>query len=98
MVTLGKWEVKPGAVNVIPDEVNFSIDVRHPDEEAKQRLAAAIRARYEAISQERGLAVSNEITSESLPSGMDSALQSVLIQAAEKCEAELESDAKRSRA
>ena len=30
VVTLGKWEVKPGAVNVIPDEVSFSIDLRHP--------------------------------------------------------------------
>ena len=33
VVTLGKWEVKPGAVNVIPDEVSFSLDVRHPEEE-----------------------------------------------------------------
>lgn len=85
VVTLGKWEVKPGAVNVIPDEVNFSIDLRHPEEEIKQRLAAAIRARCEAIAQERGLVVSSEITSDSLPSNMDPALQSVLIQAAETC-------------
>ena len=85
VVTLGKWEVKPGAVNIIPDEVSFSIDLRHPEEETKQRLAAAIRARCEAIAQERGLAVSSEITSDSLPSGMDPALQSVLIRAAETC-------------
>ncbi len=85
VVTLGKWEVKPGAVNVIPDEVNFSIDVRHPEEEIKQRLAAAIRARCEAIAQERGLAVSSEITSDSLPSRMDAALQAVLMQSAETC-------------
>ncbi len=85
VVTLGKWEVKPGAVDVIPDEVNFSIDLRHPEEETKQRLAAAIQARCEAIAQERGLAVSSEITSDSLPSSMDPALRSVLIQAAETC-------------
>jgi len=81
VVTLGKWEVKPGAVNVIPDEVSFSIDLRHPEEETKQRLADAIRARCEAIAQERELAVSSEITSERLPSDMDPALQSVLIRA-----------------
>ena len=85
VVTLGKWEVKPGAVNVIPDEVNFSIDLRHPEEETKQRLATAIRTRCEAIARERGLAISSEITSDSLPSSMDPALQSVLIQAAETC-------------
>jgi allantoate deiminase len=85
VVTLGKWEVKPGAVNVIPDEVTFAIDLRHPEEESKQRLAAAIRACYEVIAQERGLAVSSEITRNSLPSNMDPALQSVLIQAAEMC-------------
>ncbi len=85
VVTLGKWEVKPGAVNVVPDEVSFSIDLRHPEEESKQRLAAAIRIRCEAIAQERGLAVSSEIASDSPPSSMDPALQSVLIQVAEKC-------------
>jgi allantoate deiminase len=87
VVTLGKWEVKPGAVNVIPDEVSFSIDVRHPEEETKQRLAVAIGMRCKAIAQERGLEVSSEITGDSLPSSMDPALQSVLMQTAETCRA-----------
>ncbi|GAC1350248.1 MAG: allantoate deiminase [Ktedonobacteraceae bacterium] len=85
VVTLGKWEVKPGAVNVVPDEVSFSIDLRHPEEETKQRLATAIQVRCEAIAQERGLVVSSEISSDSPPSSMDLALQSVLIQVAETC-------------
>jgi allantoate deiminase len=85
VVTLGKWEVKPGAVNVVPEEVSFSIDMRHPDEDTKQRLAAAMLVRCEAIAHERGLTLSSEITSDSLPSRMDPALQSVLIQAAETC-------------
>jgi allantoate deiminase len=85
VVTLGKWEVKPGAVNVIPDQVSFSIDLRHPEYEAMQRLAIAILARCENIAQKRGLVVSSEITGESLPSKMDPALLSVLMQAAETC-------------
>jgi allantoate deiminase len=85
VVTLGKWEVKPGAVNVIPDQVSFSIDLRHPENEATQRLAVAIRAHCEDIAQKRGLAVSSEITGESLSSKMDPALQSVLILSAETC-------------
>jgi allantoate deiminase len=85
VVTFGKWEVKPGAVNVVPDEASFSIDLRHPEEQTKQRLAAAIRACCEAIAQQRGLAVSSEITGDVLPSSMDSALQSVLIKSAKVC-------------
>lgn len=85
VVTLGKWEVKPGAVNVVPEIVHFSLDLRHPDEATKQRLAAAIWSRCQTIAQERGLALSGEILSDSPPSSMDSALQSVLIQAAETC-------------
>lgn len=85
VVTLGKWEVKPGAVNVIPGEVSFSLDLRHPDEAIKQRLAAAIWTRCQAIAEERGLGVSSELLSDSQPSNMDTDLQSVLIQAAEVC-------------
>jgi allantoate deiminase len=85
VVTLGKWEVKPGAVNVIPDEVTFSIDLRHPDEEIKQRLAVAILICCKTIAQERGLTVSSMITSDSPPSNMDATLQSVLIASAQAC-------------
>ncbi len=85
VVTLGIWSVKPGAVNVVPEEVSFSIDVRHPDEDTKQRLAAAMLVRCEAIARERGLTLSSEITHESRPSRMDAALQAMLVQAAETC-------------
>lgn len=84
VATLGKWSVKPGAVNVVPEEVSFSIDVRHPDEDTKQRLVTAMLACCETIARERGLTVSSEIT-QSRPSKMDAALQSVLMQAAETC-------------
>jgi allantoate deiminase len=87
VVTLGRWSVKPGAVNVVPEEVSFSLDVRHPDEDTKQRLVTAMLARCETIAHERGLLVSSEITHESRPSKMDAGLQSVLIQAADICKA-----------
>ncbi len=85
VVTMGRWEVKPGAVNVIPDEVSFSEDVRHPEDETKHRLVAAIRVRCDEIARERELTVSSEITSNILPSGMDAALQSILASSAEAC-------------
>ena len=85
VVTLGKWDVKPGAVNVVPGEVSFSVDLRHPEEETLQRLSAAIRVQCEAIAQERHLSISIEITGKSLPRPMDPGLQAVLVKAAEAC-------------
>lgn len=85
VVTLGKWEVRPGAVNVVPETVTFSLDLRHPDEEVKQRLAAASWARCQAIARERGLMVVSEVLGDSLPSSMDATLQATLTQAARAC-------------
>ncbi len=85
VVTLGKWEVKPGAVNVVPSEVSFSVDVRHPEEETLQRLVAAIRAQCEAIARERHLSISIELTGKSVPRKMDPGLQAELVKAAEAC-------------
>jgi len=83
VVTMGKWDVKPGAVNVVPGEVSFSVDLRHPEEETLQRLTAAIQAQCETIAQERDLSISIEITGKSLPSKMDPKLQAELVKAAE---------------
>lgn len=85
VVTLGKWDVKPGAVNVVPGEVSFSVDLRHPEEETLQRLSAAIRAQCEAIAQERHFSISIERTGKSLPRNMDPGLQAELVKAAEAC-------------
>jgi len=85
VATVGKWEVRPGAVNVVPETVHFSLDLRHPDEETKQHLAAAIWSRCQAIAQERGLSVAGEVLADSLPSPLDSTLQCALIQAADAC-------------
>ncbi len=85
VVTLGKWEVQPGAVNVVPGEVHFSIDLRHPEEESLQRLSAAIQDRCKAIAQARELQFASEITGKSAPQRMDPTLQSVLISSAEAC-------------
>ena len=87
VVTMGKWDVSPGAVNVVPAEVRFSVDLRHPEKETLQRLSTAIRDRCQAIAKERGLTVSIEITGESSPQKMDPTLQAVLIKSAGACDA-----------
>ena len=72
-------------VNVVPEEVSFSVDLRHSDEGTKQRLLGAILARCETIARERGLTLVSKVTQESRPSQMDAALGAVLVQAAQTC-------------
>src|SRR5205823_13002350 len=39
VVTMGMWDVRPGATNVIAEFVRFPVDLRHPDDATKHRLA-----------------------------------------------------------
>jgi len=55
VATVGRIEAKPGAVNVIPGEVRFTIDVRSPDDEQRKAAVAQIRERLSAIASERGI-------------------------------------------
>jgi allantoate deiminase len=67
VATTGYWDVQPGAWNIVPGLVRFGVDLRHPDEATKQRLAAEIRAACERIAGERGVTVSYELTGDVPP-------------------------------
>jgi allantoate deiminase len=53
--TVGRIEAKPGAINVIPGEVTFTVDVRAPQDRLRNEAVAAIRAEIERISKTRKL-------------------------------------------
>lgn len=55
VATVGRIEAKPGAVNVIPGEVRFTIDVRSPDDAQRKAAVVQIRERLSAIASERGI-------------------------------------------
>jgi len=57
VATVGKLEAKPGAINVIPQDVDFTIDVRSGDDAARMRAMDAIRAAFDAIAAARGVQV-----------------------------------------
>jgi allantoate deiminase len=84
VVTNGWWDVQPGAWNIVPGHVEFSVDLRHPNETAKQRLAAAIRAACERIAAERGVAVEFELASDILPCDMHANVKAAITAAAEE--------------
>ena len=64
VATVGKLEVLPGAINVIPGSVRFTVDVRAPVDAKRVRAAQAICAGIEAICGRRGLTQRNERTQE----------------------------------
>ena len=51
--TVGRIEAKPGAINVIPGEVMFTVDVRAPQDPLRNQAVATIRSQIQRIVEER---------------------------------------------
>jgi allantoate deiminase len=83
VITNGWWDVQPGAWNIVPGLVHFSVDLRHPDEATKQRLAAQVRNVGEQIAAEREVGIAYEVVSDVLPKDMDAAVKHELRAAAD---------------
>ena len=43
VATVGRIQASPGIINVIPDEVVLSVDIRHPDEDVLGAMETAVR-------------------------------------------------------
>lgn len=78
VATIGRVDVRPGAVNVVPGEVFATLDVRAASD--APRLAAIDRIRYEAdqIANRRGVKIRFERFLESPTCPMDEQLQNTL--------------------
>lgn len=74
--TVGKMSVKPGAVNVIPQDVEFTVDVRSGDDANRGRAIAALRAEFDAIAARRNVRVASNPFFELKAAPCDPALQS----------------------
>jgi allantoate deiminase len=55
VATVGRVEIEPGAVNVIPGEARFTIDMRAPRDAQRQRAVNDIDRRLIAIAKERDI-------------------------------------------
>jgi hydantoinase/carbamoylase family amidase len=55
--TVGKLSVQPGAINVIPQDVEFTIDVRCGDDAPRREAVAAFQAEFDAIAKRRNVTV-----------------------------------------
>jgi len=62
--TVGYIQASPGATNVIPGEVSFTIDMRAPTDMHRKRAVADIVRQIEAIAGRRHLALQLDVTHE----------------------------------
>jgi allantoate deiminase len=65
VATVGQASVLPGASNVIPGEVRFSIDIRHQDDTTRARALSRVLEQIRASCQRRGITVQWEVLQES---------------------------------
>ena len=62
--TVGAITALPGATNVIPGKVSFTLDIRAPTDAHRKLAVADIVRRIEAIAKRRGLALQIDVTHE----------------------------------
>ena len=83
VATVGRMEVSPGAVNVVPGEVRMSLDVRHPADESRHAAVGRLLTKAEHIAASRGIRVGVKVLSEQAAVPMNAALADGLAAAAE---------------
>ena len=60
VATVGRLEAAPGAVNVIPGQVTFTLDIRAPKNDQRQAAIARLETQLKAIAERRGLTLTIE--------------------------------------
>ncbi|HEX3358786.1 MAG TPA: Zn-dependent hydrolase [Tepidisphaeraceae bacterium] len=84
VMTVGKIICKPNAVNVIPDEVEFTIDFRAPDNEVLADGHQRILDQSHAVATKRGLTIDIIQTEDQSAVAMDSTICGTLMEKATK--------------
>jgi allantoate deiminase len=83
VLTNGWWDVQPGAWNIVPERVRFSVDLRHPDDAAKHDLATRAMECAERIARAAGVAIEFEVAGDIAPRDMDPTIRAALERAAD---------------
>jgi allantoate deiminase len=78
VATVGVARVEPNAVNVIPAEVNWTLDARAPNDAVRTEMVNAIIAECEDVARRRGVALTIELFMDSPATPMDARLAAVL--------------------
>ena len=81
--TVGIMSVKPGAVNVIPQDVEFTIDVRSSEDARRAKAVNTITAEFAIIAMRRNVVVAADLFFSSNAAPCDAGLQKQFAQAIE---------------
>jgi allantoate deiminase len=81
VATVGVAQVQPGAINVIPARVDFTLDARSPDDVVRRAMVQDIVSECEAAAQRRGVSFTIEPFMESPATPMDRTLMGQLEEA-----------------
>jgi allantoate deiminase len=85
VATVGKLEVEPDQINVVPGKVVFTVDLRHSDLGGRRALEERIRSLCATISQERRLGLAVRTLQDKPPVAMHPDVRAVLTRAAREC-------------
>lgn len=83
VATVGEIKAFPGAINVIPAQATHSLDLRHPDDAARERLRDHLEERAGEIAVSRGCDYSWELKQETAAVPADPELSTLLGKAVE---------------
>ncbi len=84
VATVGEISALPGAVNVIPGEAEHSLDLRHPDDSARERLRNHLEQRAKEIAASRGCEHRWQVRQETPAVPANPELSALLVQAVEE--------------
>jgi N-carbamoyl-L-amino-acid hydrolase len=76
--TVGEMRLLPNSRNVIPGEVQFSVDIRHPESAVLAKMDEALRALVAKVAAETGLPIVLTDISHSEPIPFDAAILSII--------------------
>ncbi len=65
VTTVGQIQAQPGASNVVPGLVELSLDIRHADDELRERYATQLCSQAEHICTRRGVGYSSQLVQNS---------------------------------
>ncbi|WP_181347472.1 M20 family metallo-hydrolase [Thalassobacillus sp. CUG 92003] len=86
VATVGKLEVIPNGVNVIPGEVKLYVDVRDINEGARDELVTMITGHAEHIAKQHGMSVHYKVNTRIKPVPVDETLTQYVVSAVEQAD------------
>jgi len=85
VATVGKLNVEPAQINVVPGTVVFTVDLRHADLGGRRALEERIRSLCSTTSEERRLGLAIRTLQEKVPVAMHPEVRALLARAAQDC-------------